>query len=464
MHFMSSEQDTSADALQKYTLDAPFQSGLLNIDYAGTIIYANSFILQILGLPAKKVIGKNLFALLARLFKKRGFLKHWEFPKHLYQTDAYLTIQNDQGDEVRLKISAHEMADMGLALIVDQCHEPPYQYQTDSAVIEHLPVPVISILADGKINRLNHAFEKFCQLSASTLVGAPVAVLEGLFPELPSLFLQTLHDAHPQTQLIPFSRLSPQAVLRVDTNPITAWGKVIEVIVCLHVSDNPKSVSELMPNHEVHDIISRLVEETAHRVRNPLTVVKGFIQLYRDNPENIPWDLLLEEVSRIEKTLQDLMILSSNYRDMREQVNLNHIIAELYPNIEANARQKGVWLELYLERSRKVNICGDADRIKALVNHLITMFLHFMGEGELLTIQTKSCKDGVMLMMADSGDAKEDQLESVFNPSAQFGARGTDFRRAVCKHLVDSLGGRVHITHKKNSGNVITVTIPHTTG
>lgn len=65
-------------------------------------------------------------------------------------------------------------------------------------------------------------------------------------------------------------------------------GKVTAVIACLHVYDIPESVSELMPHNEAHNIISRLVEETAHRVRNPLTVVKGFIQLYRDKPENIP--------------------------------------------------------------------------------------------------------------------------------------------------------------------------------
>lgn len=464
MHFMSSEPGTSVNTLQKYTLAPPLQSGLLNIDHTGTVIYANSIILQILGLPAKEVIGNNLFTLLVRLFKKRGILKHWEIPQQIYQADAYLTIQNDQEEDIQLRVSAHEMGDLGLAFIVDQCQEPPSQYQTDNAVIEHLPVPVISILADGKINMLNHAFENLFQLKASTLVGSPVAVLEGLFPELPTLFLQTLHDAHPLTQVVPFSRSTPYAVLRVDTNPITAWGKVVAVIVCLHVVENPTSVYELVPNHEAHSIISRLVEETAHRIRNPLTVVKGFIQLYKDNPESIPWDLLLDEVSGIEKTLQDLMVLSSNYRNTPEQVNLNQIIAELYPNIEANARHKGVWLELDLEKSRKVNINGDADRIRALVNHLITMFLHFMDEGELLTIQTKSGKEGVKLMLADSGDAKEDLLESVFNPSAQTGVGGADFGRAVCKHLVSSLRGSVHIKHKKNFGNLMTVTIPYNAG
>ena len=464
MGLMSSVLDTPEDKLQKYTLNPSFQSGLLYIDSEGTIIYASSSILQVLGLPSREVLGNNLFSLLARLFQKRESIKHWVYPSHIYQSEAYLNILNDQGDELNLKVTTLEMADMGSAFIVDECQEPAYQTSIDNVVIEQLPIPVISILADGKINILNCAFESLFQLRASTLLGSPVAVLESLFPELPALLLQTLHDAHPLTKLVPFSGSSPHQMLRVQTKPITVWGKVTAVIACLHVYDIPESVSELMPHNEAHNIISRLVEETAHRVRNPLTVVKGFIQLYRDKPENIPWDLLLDEVSRIVMTLRDLMILSSDYRDGREQVNLNHIIAELYPTIEANACHKGVWLELYLDSSGKVDIKGDADRIKALVNHLIMMFLHSMGEGEVLTIQTKSSKDGVVLLLADSGDANQDLLHSVLDPPAPDKAQGADFRRAVCKHLVDSLRGSIHFTHKNSHGNMVTVTIPHNTG
>lgn len=464
MCVMSSELGSPVNKLQKYTLNPSFQSGLLNVDSEGTIIYANSSMLQILGLPAQEVLGNNLFSLLAKLLnKKKGGINHWEYPAYIYQSEAYLATQNFQGDELRLKVTTFEMADIGSAFIVDQCQEPPYQTPMDNVVIEQLPIPVISITADGKIIMLNRAFESLFQLQASTILGSPIAVFEGVFPELPGLLLDTLHNARPLTRLVDFRRSSLHSVIRVETKPITEWGKVIAAIACLHVYDNPGSVPESMPNHEAYNIISRLVEETAHRVRNPLTVVKGFIQLYRDKPENILWDLLLDEISKIEKTLQDLMFLSSEYRERREQVDLNHIIAELYPSIEANARHKGVWVELCLEPSRKVEVKGDADRIKALVNHLIMMFLYSMGEGELLTIQTKSSKDGAMLVLADSGDANQDLFHSVFNHPAQDRARRAEFSQTVCKHLVDSLRGSVHILRNKNHGNMVTVTIPHDT-
>ena len=129
MGLMSSVLDTPEDKLQKYTLNPSFQSGLLYIDSEGTIIYASSSILQVLGLPSREVLGNNLFSLLARLFQKRESIKHWVYPSHIYQSEAYLNILNDQGDELNLKVTTLEMADMGSAFIVDECQEPAYQTQ-----------------------------------------------------------------------------------------------------------------------------------------------------------------------------------------------------------------------------------------------------------------------------------------------------------------------------------------------
>jgi hypothetical protein len=157
----------------------------------------------------------------------------------------------------------------------------------------------------------------------------------------------------------------------------------------LTISQEPKDTDVALPGND--NFISYLVEETAHRVRNPLTVVKGFVQLYRDNPQDIPWDLILDEVSGIERTLQDLMIFSHNYRPKPERINLNQVVAELFPGTEVIARQQGVWVELYLDRS-PVNVIADSERIATLVNQLILNSLHAMPEGGILTIRTVSSK------------------------------------------------------------------------
>jgi signal transduction histidine kinase len=192
--------------------------------------------------------------------------------------------------------------------------------------------------------------------------------------------------------------------------------------------------------------------------------VKGFIQLYKDNPENIPWDLLLDEVSGIETTIQDFMMLSLNYREKNERLNLNQIIAELYPTIEITAHRKGVWIELYLEKSL-INIDADSERIKALISNLTKYSLQAMPRGGILTIRTLSNKEQVTLQVADSGtNMSETYLEQACNPFQSNLDDDIGLGMTVCQHVVDSLGGSIHLYSTANTGTVVTVTIPRTAG
>ena len=458
---MSNEADHRFHNVTYSTYSPSAHTGLLNVDFQGKIVFANKAMLDILGLPAKKVLGSNLLSMFARLFKKQGFLRTWEWLRHIYQPDAYLVaMQNNLGETLRLKVTVLELADMGFVFVVDHSDQPVHFSQIGNKTIEQLPLPIISILSDGKISILNQAFENLIQSRASDFCGRPVNDLEGLFPGLPASLLHTLYEGKPLSETIRSHRITGP-VFKLETKPISVWGEVIAAIACLHPLENLKNYQQSGPSSQNHNLISDLVEETAHRVRNPLTVVKGFLQLYQDEPKNIPLDLLLAEVSGIERTLQDLMVFSRNYRDKIERVNLNQVIVELFPAIEVTACQQGVWIELYLDRSL-VNIKADSERIKALVNHLTASSLHGMPEGGILVIRTMFDKDGVILQLTDNGVVSEDLRDGGRDPTSDQENHGLG--RTVCEHVVDSLGGNIQFTYTKNQGTIVTVTIPRNAG
>lgn len=461
MLHVSIEADNRFHGFPYFAYPPSVYTGLLNVDIEGKIVFANNAMLDILGLPARKVLGSNLLSMFTRLFKKQGFLRTWEWLRHIYQPDVYLVaMQNDRGETLRLKVTVLEVADTGLVFIVDHCDRPVHFSQIGNVSIEQLPLPVISIFSDGKISTLNQAFENLIQSRASIFCGRHVSDLEGLFPGLPATLLHTLYEGKPLSETIRSHRITGP-VFRLETRPISVWGEVRAAIACLHpleILENYQMSGLVSQNHK---LISDLVEETAHRVRNPLTVVKGFLQLYQDDPKNIPWDLLLAEVSGIERTLQDLMVFSRNYRDKIERVNLNQVIVDLFPAIEVTACQHGVWIELYLDRSL-VNIKADSERIKALVNHLTASSLHGMPEGGILIIRTMFDKDGVILQLTDNGVVSEDSRDGELDLTGV--KENSGLGRTVCEYVVNSLGGSIQFTYTKNQGTMVTVTIPRNAG
>lgn len=58
--------------------------------------------------------------------------------------------------------------------------------------------------------------------------------------------------------------------------------------------------------------IGQLAAGVAHEVRNPLTVIKGFIQLFQINKEDQEkyFDLMLSEIERIEAILQEFLSIA----------------------------------------------------------------------------------------------------------------------------------------------------------
>ncbi|MRU05250.1 PAS domain-containing protein, partial [Bacillus anthracis] len=68
-----------------------------------------------------------------------------------------------------------------------------------------------------------------------------------------------------------------------------------------------KKTEELLNKSDTLAAIGQLAAGVAHEVRNPLTVIKGFIQLFQINKEDQEkyFDLMLSEIERIEAILQE---------------------------------------------------------------------------------------------------------------------------------------------------------------
>lgn len=82
------------------------------------------------------------------------------------------------------------------------------------------------------------------------------------------------------------------------------------VVVSRDVSER-KQAEELLRRTEKLSVVGELAAGVAHEIRNPLTTLKGFIQLLkREHPSMSHTDLLLDELDRIEGITNQLLSLA----------------------------------------------------------------------------------------------------------------------------------------------------------
>ncbi|MGE5422708.1 MAG: PAS domain S-box protein [Ignavibacteriales bacterium] len=204
-------------------------------------------------------------------------------------------------------------------------------------------------------------------------------------------------------------------------------------------------------------LISDLAEETADKVMNPLTSLKGFIQLYQNNREEFPWDVLVQELDNIERAVQEVLVFSHNYMGKPERIAINQMIYEVYTSVEYAAQQRGIWTELYLE-DKLGNIKANPRKIRTLLSNLILYSLNNTGSGGILTIETHKTRDLITIELVSGMHDRTKQQEEEYPKSLNLG--DNDLNLVICEHIVDSLGGNIHIKSREKAETIVIVTIP----
>lgn len=183
------------------------------------------------------------------------------------------------------------------------------------------------------------------------------------------------------------------------------------------------------------NLVGEMAAGIGHEIRNPMTTVRGFLQLLGGKKEYIQdkeyFDLMIEELDRGNSIITEFLSLARNKAvDLKTQ-NLNHIVKTLSPLIQADA--------MVSDKSVKVepgdipDLLLDEKEIRQLVLNLARNGLEAMSPGGNLNIRTVSDGDEVVLSVQDKGKGIEpDALEKIGTPFFTTKDYGTGLGLAVC--------------------------------
>ncbi|WP_371372789.1 nitrogen regulation protein NR(II) [Sporomusa aerivorans] len=212
------------------------------------------------------------------------------------------------------------------------------------------------------------------------------------------------------------------------------------------------------------DLIDRIAIGIAHEIRNPLTVVKGYLQLqakksaYRSESQEI----VLQELLRIEALVDNIVSLAHSKALQKNPENLNDILAGIYPLIQNIARKKGITTELKLDDSLPL-LDLHAGEIEQLILNLASNGIEAMpGKGKL-TIGVSRRTSNVLLYVQDKGSGiPASQIEQIFDPFFTTKAGNTGLGLAVSLNIVERHQGEIEIASTMGVGSIFKILFPIT--
>ncbi len=182
-----------------------------------------------------------------------------------------------------------------------------------------------------------------------------------------------------------------------------------------------------------------LIGETAasigHEIRNPLTSVRGFLQLMAESKEGSVFkdyfDIIIEELDRTTFILSEFLLLAKDKAVNLVPQNLNSIVQAIYTLLQADANRAEKTIELDLEPIPTLNL--DEKEIRQLVCNLARNGLEAMESGGRLAISTRYVDGHVVLAVKDSGKGIAPEIQDKLGtPFVSTKDGGTGLGLAVC--------------------------------
>ncbi|MEN6350975.1 MAG: PAS domain-containing protein [Syntrophomonas sp.] len=183
------------------------------------------------------------------------------------------------------------------------------------------------------------------------------------------------------------------------------------------------------------NIIGEMAASIGHEIRNPMTSIRGFLQMLNGKKcyeeDRSFFELMIEELDRANGIITEYLAMAKDKRVNLQKQYINNIVKSIYPMIQADSNYKEMDVKLELGKPHLTLI--DGKEIRQLVLNMARNGLEAMAPGGILTIGTTIEENEIVLFIKDEGSGLAPEItERLGTPFLTTKEKGTGLGLAVC--------------------------------
>ncbi|WP_240620201.1 sensor histidine kinase [Peribacillus acanthi] len=247
---------------------------------------------------------------------------------------------------------------------------------------------------------------------------------------------------------------------------ICVIGYVVTLFLMIYFTEflrENKLMKIAIQESEKMTVVSELAASIAHEVRNPLTVVKGFIQLIEkeENSSNKQYmKLVLSELDRAESLISDYLNLAKKTEIQKKPIDISDLIKSIHSVIQSYSNINGVRIQTSIEQ--KLYVLGDMGKLKqAFYNILKNGIEAVLDDQGLVEIKVYRSLRSVHVEFSDNGiGMNDDELLKIGEPFYTNKESGTGLGVMVTKAIIHDHGGSISYESTLRQGTLVKVSLP----
>lgn len=225
-------------------------------------------------------------------------------------------------------------------------------------------------------------------------------------------------------------------------------GQIIGIMGIARDITERKQMEAEMKRLDGLNLIGQMAAGIAHEIRNPMTTVRGFLQLLGYKPSFLDYksyfELMIEELDRANSIITEFLSLSRNTPIELKMQNLNTIFNKLLPMLQADAIKNEHIIIVELEEIPNFEL--NEQEIRQVILNLARNGFESMAAGGVITIRTYLENDQAVIAVSDQGSGiPPEVLGNIGKPFLTTKDNGTGLGLAVSYNIVHRHGGAIYI-------------------